>query len=110
MGFKVNVDVEGLDAINKLAKEFEHSPEDFNEWANRVTRTAKQLCNDSECKRIKLVRVGHGEVDYEFKDREAIDCVIQSIRSHLNSMPFVQQEIFKRLIPQLEVRKSQMSA
>ena len=48
MGFRI--DVKGLDDIQRQLRDMERSidPNTFNEWANRVGKTAKQLCNDTE--------------------------------------------------------------
>ena len=82
-------------------------PNKFNEWANRVARTAKEICNDPDCKRIKLIKNEYGKVKFQFADREAVDCVIQAIKTHLNSMPMAQQEIFKGFTTELEKIKIQ---
>jgi hypothetical protein len=44
-GIKIDVDTSAFD---KFVKDFEKGlqPEGFDEWANRVSRTAKELCND----------------------------------------------------------------
>jgi len=57
----IKIDVKGLDAIQKGLKDLEHSvdPNTFNEWADRIARSAKLLCNDPNCKRIKIVKKGH---------------------------------------------------
>jgi hypothetical protein len=81
-------------------------PSTFEEWSNRIVRTAKEICNDPDCKRIKLTQIGIGDVPYSFADKEAIDCVIKSIQTHLNSMPYVQQELFRKSIPELEKQKT----
>lgn len=110
VGFRI--DVKGIDEIQKKLKELEHSidPNTFNEWADRVGKTAKQLCNDPQCKHIKLTKTGQGQVNFEFTDKEAVDCAINAIKRHLQSMPLVQQEIFKRVISQFETKKREMSA
>ncbi len=104
----IKIDVKGLDAIQKTIKDLEQSvdPNTFNEWADRIARTAKQLCNDPDCKRIKIVKAGQGKVNFWFADKEAVDCVNKSIERHLNSMPIVQKEYFNRLRTEFEKRKS----
>jgi hypothetical protein len=104
------VEVKGLEEMQRTLRDLQRSidPNTFNEWADHVGRAAKQICNDPDCKRIKLTKTGLGQVEYEFADREAIDCVIQAINRHLNSMPIVQQEIFKRLITEFETKNGQI--
>jgi hypothetical protein len=103
----IKIDVKGLDAIQKGLKDLEHSvdPNTFNEWADRIARSAKLLCDDPNCKRIKIVKKGEGRVTFEFADKGAFGCVIKSIEKQLNYMPPVQQEIFKKLKLELETKK-----
>ena len=42
------------------------------------------------------------KVKFQFADKEAVDCVIQAIKTHLNSMPRTQQVIFKGFTTELE--------
>jgi hypothetical protein len=105
----MGVDIKGLDDIQKNLMDLTSiaDPNTFNEWANRVGRTAKEICNDPDCKRIKLIKNEYGKVKFQFADREAVDCVIQAIKTHLNSMPRAQQVIFKGFTTELEKTKMQ---
>ncbi|MGA6989793.1 MAG: hypothetical protein WBL67_00510 [Nitrososphaeraceae archaeon] len=107
MGFEI--DVKSIDDIQKMLKDLEESedPTTFNEWANRIANTAKQICNDPDCKRIKIIETDQGKINFEIADKEAIDCVIQSIQRLLTKMPGTQQEIFKRLKTEFETKKAQ---
>ena len=107
VGFKI--DVKSIDDIQKMLKDLEESedPFTFNEWANRIANTAKQICNDPDCKRIKIIETDQGRINFEFTDKEAIDCVIQSIERHLTAMPGTHQVIFKRLKAEFETKKTQ---
>ena len=77
----MGADVKGLDDIQKHLRDLAGSadPNTFNEWANRVGTTAKEICNDPDCKRI-----------------------IQTIKTHLNSMPRTQQVIFEGFTTELK--------
>ena len=105
----IGADVKGLDDIQKHLRDLASSadPNTFNEWANCVGRTAKEICKDTDCKRIKLIKNGYGKVKFQFADKEAVDCVIQAIKTHLNSMPRTQQVIFKGFTTELEKIKIQ---
>jgi len=100
----VGIDVSGLDEVQKYLNELVRSadPNTFNEWANRIGKTAKEICNDPDCKRIKLIKDGDGKIKFQFADKEAIECVIQAINRHQNSMPMIQQEIFKQLVTEFQ--------
>ena len=102
------IDVKGIKEVQKALDDLKRTqePDTFIEWANRIERTAKQICNDHDCKRIKLIKTGQGKVNFQFADKEAIDCGIKSIQTHLNSMPLIQQGIFKELIQEFEMKKN----
>ena len=104
-----SIDIKSIDDIQKMLKDLEESedPFTFNEWANRIANTAKQICNDPDCKRIKIIETDQSRINFEFADKEAIDCVIQSIQRHLTAMSGTQQEIFKRLRAEFETKKTQ---
>jgi hypothetical protein len=82
-------------------------PTIFNKWANRIAHTAKQICNDPDCKRIKIIETDQGRLNFEIADKEAIDFFIQSIQRHLTIMPGTQQEIFNKLKTEFELKKSE---
>jgi hypothetical protein len=105
VGFRI--DVKSIDDIQKNAQDLEEFEDPFNEWANRIANTAKQICNDPDCKRIKIIETDQGRINFEFTDKEAINCVIQSIQRYLTAMPGTQQEIFKRLKAEFETKKMQ---
>jgi uncharacterized protein YjhX (UPF0386 family) len=107
VGFRI--DVKSIDEIQRMVKDLEESedPFTFNEWAIRIASTAKQICNDHDCKRIKIIETDQGRINFEFTDKEAINCVIQSIQRHLTALPDTQQEIFKRLKTEFETKKAQ---
>jgi hypothetical protein len=107
VGFKI--ETKGLDDIQKMIKDIGKSidPNTFTDWTDRVGRTAKQICNDPDCKRIKINKIAPGKVNFEFADKEAIDCVNQSIQSHLHSMPPIIQEEFKLMMDEFEKRRIQ---
>jgi hypothetical protein len=83
----MSADVKGFDDSQKHLRDLTRGadPSTFNEWAIRVERTAKEICNDSGCNRIKLIKNEYGKVKFQFADNEAVDCVIQAIKTHLNS-------------------------
>jgi hypothetical protein len=100
----MSADVKGFDDSQKHLRDLTRGadPSTFNEWAIRVERTAKEICNDSGCNRIKLIKNEYGKVKFQFADNEAVDCVIQAIKTHLNSMPRTQQVIFEGFTTELE--------
>ena len=109
MSFKI--EVKGLDKIQRMLDDLKDSvdPETFNKWADLVGMTAKQICSDPDCKRIKINREGEGKVNFQFADREAIDCMTQSILRHLPQMPPIVQEEFKIMKTEFERIRAQNS-
>ena len=65
-------------------------PNTFNEWANQIGKSAKEICNGPECKRIRLSKEDNGTVRFEFADSGVVDCVIQAIKNQLGSKPTIQ--------------------
>jgi hypothetical protein len=107
------IDVDGLKELQKAIDDYKRSiePSTFNEWAKRIAITAKQICNDPSCKRIKLIdEKEKAKFSFEFADSEAIDCIIKSIQTHLSSMPPIQQDVYKGLIPHFENNKKEMKS
>jgi hypothetical protein len=79
-------------------------PRTFDEWMERVSTVAKQICNDPDGKRIQVVKTGLIKYDFP-SDNESIDCIIQSIRQQFNSMSPPQQKFFKEIMTGLEAKK-----
>jgi hypothetical protein len=73
------------------------------------------LCNDSDCQRIKLLLQqqqhqqdsANPSLNFEFADKEAIDCVLKAIDQHQQSMPPSLQQICDAIKPQLEAKKAE---
>jgi hypothetical protein len=109
VGFKIS----GLDDIQKFLDDYKKGLErqTFDEWANRVIQTAKELCNDPDCKRIKRLLqqqdTGNLSLNVEFADKEAIDCMLKAIDQHQESMPPSLQQIYDAIKPQLEAKKAE---
>lgn len=75
--------VEGLDeAIKMLEKE----QEGFNRWTDDIEKRAKELCNDSDYKRITFKPLPDSQIDLQLTDAEAIDCLIQAIREYMGNV------------------------
>lgn len=96
-----------MDEIQKHLREIQRNcdPSAFNEWAVRVAKDAKVIYNDPECKCITLTKDEHGNTMFEFSDKGAVDCVIQSIKDQINLMPTIQKDIFNGLITRFETIK-----
>ena len=110
MGFKI----EGWDDIESFLNEYRKGldPQTFDDWARRVAETAKTMCDDSACKRIKPVQPRQQDLEkvnlnLELDDNKvAIDCILKAIGQHQESMPYSLQQIYKEIKNQLEAKKA----
>lgn len=103
---KINFDVKGIDDAIKAIDDIQYGldPNIFNEWTLLVEKTAKEICNDPDCKRIRLYTSNSGFI-YKFSDKEGIDCLLSAIKQHIESMPTVINKKFEYLIGELEHHK-----
>jgi 5,10-methenyltetrahydromethanopterin hydrogenase len=108
MSFRI--DVKGLTEAQDLINNLRVQPDNFVHWANVVQRTAKEICHDPECNRIKFKHTETLAFEYTFADKEAIDCVIKAINQHRDSMPMVLREIYGRVIIDLENKKKEFKS
>jgi hypothetical protein len=104
-----SVRVEGLNKIQEALKDLKPGvgPRVLEEWTNSIGDTAKELCNDADGKRIKIGLTKDFEFHCEVADKEAIDCIIQAIKTYKNSMPLPVQRVFRRFSEQLENKKEE---
>jgi hypothetical protein len=105
MGIKI--DVGGLDDVQKFLGDFQKGLErqSLDEWEDCIIKTAKELCNDPDCKRIRRLErqeqeeqqqnFGKPVLNVEFTDKEAIDCMLRAIDKLLSSMPTSLQLIYE---------------
>lgn len=82
---------------------------DIGSLIEQIIKTAKEICNDPDCKKIKRVNVTSKQneilANIEFVDNSAIDCMIQAIRKYLPDMPEGIKQIFEAEIKRLESMK-----
>lgn len=97
---------EAPDNIKKVI-EREFDPNTFADLASAIERSAKQICNDPECKRIKFRHTEKLGFEYTFADKEAIDCVIQAIKQHKDSMSWGLKNLYEQVILTLENKKKE---
>jgi hypothetical protein len=119
MGIKINVG--GLDDVQKFLGDFQKGLErqSLDEWEDRIIKTAKELCNDPDCKRIRRLErqeqeeqqqnSGKPVLNVEFTDKEAIDCMLRAIDKLLSSMPPSLQLIYEESKPHLEAKKAEFT-
>ena len=104
-GIKVTGLKEAQDMAKGIAHEFE--PNVFADWANAIERTAKEICHDPECKRIKFKHTQKLGFEYTFADIEAVDCVIKAIKQRKDSMPWGLKNLYGQVILDLENKKKE---
>jgi hypothetical protein len=110
MGFRI----EGWDDIEIFLNEYRKGldPQTFDDWARCVAETAKTMCDDPACKRIKPLQLrqqdlGKVNLNLEVDDNKvAIDCILKAIGQHQESMPYSLQQIYSEIKNQLEAKKA----
>lgn len=107
MEFKI--ETKGFDKIQKMLDNMVNDlqPEGFAEWANKIEKTAKEICKDPDCKRIKFKpKVGKTEVSIIVTDKEALECLKKAIDHHKGSMSLglrtFYDQVLKTQFPKLE--------
>jgi len=91
--------------LDKMIQDLE--PNGFGSYANKIEKTAKELCNDPDCNRIKFKPIkGKTSIDISVTDKEALECLRKAINQHKNSMSeplkLVYEKIVKEQFPKLE--------
>lgn len=95
--------MKGFDKIEKtlddMVKDLE--PGGFAKWATIIEKTAKEICKDLDCKRIKFKpKNGTTTISMEFADKEAIDCLKKAIERHKNSMSLGIKAFYEQALPE----------
>jgi len=68
-------------------------PEELAYWADLIEKTANELCNDPEFKRVKFKIDTKRLVEMSASDYDALDCFIQSFKKHENSIPTITRKL-----------------
>ncbi len=103
-----DIKIEGLDEAIRKLEEMKRGlePDVFAQWVNTIEKTAKEICQDPDCKRITFKPVGDLRIDIRLADSSAVNCVIQAIQKHMSSMPLTTRAFYQEVIKQLESRKN----
>ncbi|MGV8107651.1 MAG: hypothetical protein ACP5OH_07765 [Nitrososphaerota archaeon] len=85
---------QSIEEILKSIHKISYDPDELAYWTTAVETTAKQMCQNKECK-IEFV-YGPEEKSMRFflKDDECRDCLVESIEIHLPLMPTSLQGFF----------------
>ncbi|KAG2477239.1 MAG: hypothetical protein NPMRTH1_1250020 [Nitrosopumilales archaeon] len=105
-----SIKTKGFDKIDKMLADMIHDlePEGFMQWANTIEKTAKEICNDPDCKRIKFKANKDMKISMNFADVEAIECLKKAIKQHLNSMSIGLRAFYEQGLPKQldEIKKN----
>lgn len=108
MGFRV----EGLDKAIKIIEELQESlePDVQDRWTNNIVNKAREICNDPDCRRIRLKKNEQGIAVIDYDDAFAIDCIIKAIDQLSKDMPMgIRDWLRLVLVPQLEADRKKMT-
>ena len=78
------------------------APNVLLDWAETIEQTAKEICNDSDCNRIKFKYTEENGFEFVVSDKEAADCIIRAILEYGNSQSILIREGSRILIEKLE--------
>jgi len=68
-------------------------PEVLRYWASEIEKTANELCNDPDCKRIQIkIDVDRNYWSIDTTDDDAVECLISSFKKLENRIPNVTKE------------------
>jgi hypothetical protein len=81
-------------------------PDILLDWAENIEQTAKKICNDPDCNRIKFRYTEKSGFVFEISDKEAVDSIIKAIQEYDNSQSIIIREASKVLIEDLEKIKT----
>lgn len=70
-------------------------PQELSQWTEMVERTAKEICGDTTDD--MELRADGKDLHIRYKEDKSKECLIKAIERHLNSMPILLQDIFKKL-------------
>jgi hypothetical protein len=83
------------------------SPNTLQDWAETIEQTAKKICNDPDCKRMKFRYTEESDFEFEIADKEAADCIIKAIQEYDNSQSIIIRDMSRILIEKLEKIKTE---
>jgi len=107
------IKITGFDEIQKKLDDMIKSlePKGFMEWADKVEKETKNLCNDPETKRFKFKASHSMKIDIGIEDKEAGNNMIKAIEKLVPSMPLGIQQFYKEgVIPQIETLIKQLES
>lgn len=112
---KFGIERKGFDEAFKALKDLgKYGTEDdkrkhLREWASKIEKSARKLCNDPEGHRIKIELGNDGKLNAVIKDKESLDCLINAIDEQKKSMEFATKTIFEQWTTQLQIRKKEFN-
>ena len=100
----------GLKELQNCLTDLERvtAPNVLLDWAETIEQTAKEICNDPDCKRIKFRYTEESGFAFEISDKEAADCIIKAIQEYDNSQSIIIRDASKVLIEDLEKSKNDL--
>ena len=73
-------------------------PKVIASWVEKIKSKAKEECNDPDCKRIKIEIKENQQFEFNVSDKEALDCIKNSIEFYKSTMPVTTRLVFTNLI------------
>ena len=104
------MEVKGLKELQNPLNDLQDgiSPNVLLNWAKTLEQTAKEICNDPDCKRMKFKYEQESGFVFEVSGKEAVDCIIKVIQEYENSQSIIIREQSRILIEELEKIKKDL--
>jgi hypothetical protein len=83
-------------------------PEELSIWANIIEKTANELCNDPDCRRIKFRIDMTCKVEMSATDFDALECFIQSFKKHENMIPALTRKDIRNAVGTCVVKSANL--
>lgn len=85
-------------------------PEELGHWAKMIEKTANELCNDPECKKVQFKIDMNRMVLADIADYDSLECLYHSFKKHEKSIPSALQKIIKDPIYVITVKSGRRFA
>lgn len=97
------IETKGFDKLHKTLDKMinDLEPEGFAEWVEKIENTAKDICKDPDCKRIKFKPVqGKTSISMQIADKQALECLKKAIEQHKSSMSLGLRAFYEQALPE----------
>jgi len=99
---EIRIDMKGFDKVEKMLDEMTNdiTPTGFGIWAEKIEKTAKEICKDDKGDRITFkAKKGTTTISMRLADKRAIESLKKAIKHHQNSMSLGIRAFYEQGLP-----------